>query len=178
MNELEKTGITRNIDDLGRVAIPKEIRRKLKIREGDNFEIYVGENIVAFKKFSPLSMLDSTIPVICNAVHKSMKTKIAITDKNKVIYIHGNPNLLSANLQISNDVDFHMQRRVPYSANGKESVYLDIENLIYVTYLQPIIVNGELLGSVAVIGSEDCRPMELEIHAANVVTEYLTSMMK
>ena len=64
---MRATGIVRRIDDLGRVVIPKEIRRSMSIREGDPLEIYIEKDIVCFRKYSPIGEIDTdTIKIVCN----------------------------------------------------------------------------------------------------------------
>ena len=65
---MKATGIVRRIDDLGRVVIPKEIRRNMRIREGDPLEIYIENGCVCFRKYSPISEIDlDTIKKICDS---------------------------------------------------------------------------------------------------------------
>ena len=66
---MKATGIVRRIDDLGRVVIPKEIRRTMRIREGDPLEIFVSnEGEVIFKKYSPISELGSIAAQYCEVL--------------------------------------------------------------------------------------------------------------
>ena len=79
---MKATGIVRRIDDLGRVVIPKEIRRTMRIREGDPLEIYTDtDGQVIFKKYSPMGELSEFAAQICDALHKTTGSIAAVCDR-------------------------------------------------------------------------------------------------
>ena len=85
---MKATGIVRRIDDLGRVVIPKEIRRTMRIREGDPLEIYTDrEGEVIFKKYSPMGELSEFAAQICDALHKTTGGIAAVCDRDAVIAV-------------------------------------------------------------------------------------------
>ena len=87
---MKATGIVRRIDDLGRVVIPKEIRRTMRIREGDPLEIYTSrDGEVIFKKYSLLGGLDDFAAQFCETLSKSCNTITAVTDRDTVIAVAG-----------------------------------------------------------------------------------------
>ena len=87
---MKATGIVRRIDDLGRVVIPKEIRRTMRIREGDPLEIYTDrEGEVIFKKYSPVGELEPFAAQICESVAKVSNCTVAVTDRDSVIAVSG-----------------------------------------------------------------------------------------
>ena len=87
---MKATGIVRRIDDLGRVVIPKEIRRTLRIREGDPLEIYTEKDgEVIFKKYSPMGDLGEFAGQICEAIGKNTGYIAAVCDRDAIIAVHG-----------------------------------------------------------------------------------------
>src|SRR5690554_683786 len=88
---MKATGVVRRIDDLGRIVIPKEIRRSLRIREGDSLEIYTdGTNSITFKKYSPVESINNFIFQYVEALNVSSKKDIIITDTEKIVAVSGN----------------------------------------------------------------------------------------
>ena len=89
---MKATGIVRRIDDLGRVVIPKEIRRTMRIREGDPLEIYTDrDGEVIFKKYSPIGELTAFATQYAETLHKTGQLNVAVTDRDAVIAVSGLP---------------------------------------------------------------------------------------
>lgn len=89
---MKATGIVRRIDDLGRVVIPKEIRRTLRIREGDPLEIYTEKDgEVIFKKYSPMGDLSDFAGQLCDSIGKHTGRIAAISDRDTIIALSGAP---------------------------------------------------------------------------------------
>ena len=87
---MKATGIVRRIDDLGRVVIPKEIRRTMRIREGDPLEIYTDrDGEVIFKKYSPVGEMLSEAQGYCETLYKSCGLVVAVCDRDSVIACAG-----------------------------------------------------------------------------------------
>ena len=82
---MKETGILRRIDELGRIVVPKEIRKKLKIREGDNLDIFVSEDNVILRKYSPLNDLEAILTILLDAFKKINNVAIVVTDLSKII---------------------------------------------------------------------------------------------
>ncbi len=89
---MKATGIVRRIDDLGRVVIPKEIRRTLRIREGDPLEIYTEKDGgVIFRKYSPMGDLQDFASQICESIGKNTGRIAAVSDRDSIIALSGAP---------------------------------------------------------------------------------------
>ena len=87
---MKATGIVRRIDDLGRVVIPKEIRRTMRIREGDPLEIYTAsDGEVIFKKYSPIASLERFSGATARSLHDLSGKLAVITDTDEVLYAFG-----------------------------------------------------------------------------------------
>lgn len=127
MKTMKATGIVRRIDDLGRVVIPKEIRRTLKIREGDPLEIFLEKDCVCFQKYSTLGSLDEEVLRIAQFMaQRTFKHQIAIYDRDCRI---SGPHSYSLYADVSWE-----ENRTPFKYKGM-GVY-------------PIISNGELYGYI------------------------------
>ena len=88
---MKATGVVRRIDDLGRIVIPKELRRNLRIREGDSIEIYIdGTNSIILKKYSPIENISSFIHQLSEAIYQTTKKSIIITDCERILASNGN----------------------------------------------------------------------------------------
>ena len=109
---MKATGIVRRIDDLGRVVIPKEIRRTLRIRDGDPLEIYTEKDgEVIFKKYSPMGELGDYAASMCETLGRAAGVPVAISDRDAVIAVSGVPkrelrlNLAGSALSVSEKDD-------------------------------------------------------------------------
>ncbi len=87
---MKATGIVRRVDVLGRVVVPKEIRKILSIDEGDPIEIFTEKDSIVLKKYSPLSNMDGLLDDVCKALLRITGKSVIITDKNTVLAVSGN----------------------------------------------------------------------------------------
>ena len=137
---MKATGIIRRIDELGRVVIPREIRRSLKIREGDPLEILIEKNCVCFKKYSTLgSFSEDILRVAQDMAQRTFKHQIAIYNRDSKI---SGPNSYSSYVDESWE-----DKRTPFKYEGM-GVY-------------PIISDGELYGYVCCPGSDMSAEMTM-----------------
>ena len=84
---MKSTGVVRRIDELGRIVVPKEMRRILRIREGDSLEISTDSDAIVLKKYSLVESINSFIIQYVDAIHASSKKEIIVTDMEKVIAV-------------------------------------------------------------------------------------------
>jgi AbrB family transcriptional regulator (stage V sporulation protein T) len=144
---LKETGMLRRIDELGRIVIPKEIRKKLKIREGDNLDIFVNESGVVLKKYSPLNDLEKILEILINGFKRKFNVDFVITDKENIICssIRGiNPlERISKNLfdtiSLNKELEVNKSSRIYITDNFQ----IDDNALI-----KPIVIYGDLFGAV------------------------------
>ena len=109
---MKATGIVRRIDDLGRVVIPKEIRRTMRIREGDPLEIFTDKDgEVIFKKYSPMNELSDFAVQMCDTLGKTSGYPTAITDRDNIIAVCGAPKRDLLGKQISGELEGVMNGR-------------------------------------------------------------------
>lgn len=151
---MKATGIVRRIDDLGRVVIPKEIRRTMRIREGDPLEIYTSkEGEVIFKKYSLMGDIDDLAGQFCEALSKNVSGIVAVTDRDTVISIAGGGKRELLEKRISGELEKILEDRSIYrDTSGEGAVAVTEGNEKYTVYLAaPILSQGDMLGSVLFI---------------------------
>lgn len=155
---MKATGIVRRIDDLGRVVIPKEIRRTLRIREGDPLEIFVDrEGEVILKKYSPINELGHFAKEYAEALFDSLKSPVMICDRDEVIAVAGESKKDYLNKNISPDITKIIENRTPVFETEKRNMeVIDGNELELHSYcISPIIANGDPIGCVMVFSKEE-----------------------
>ena len=146
---MRATGIVRRIDDLGRVVIPKEIRRTMRIREGDPLEIYTDhEGEVIFKKYSPIGELAQFAAQYAETLFKTCGLAVAICDRDAVIAAAGVPKKDYLERSLTPEAEAAIEARQLYSSRSGDGFSL-IEGGHPVGCLMPIITDGDLTGCVA-----------------------------
>ena len=150
------TLITRRIDDLGRIVIPKEIRNKLKIKQGDCLSISLEDEKIVFKKKSLVADNFNVIESVVKTISKLENIEILITDLDKVIYSN------SRNIPIKTEINAELSKEIFY---GKEKIVdnKEIFNKRNNYLIQPIIVNGDIIGSVIIINLKKISESNLMI---------------
>ncbi len=149
---MKATGIVRRIDDLGRVVIPKEIRRTMRIREGDPLEIYTDrEGEVIFKKYSPIGELTSFAAQYADTLNKTCGMSVLITDRDVVIASAGVSKKEYTEKKLSTDIEDIIESRTLYVQNtDAEKVYaIDDGGSHFISCAMPIISEGDIVGCVA-----------------------------
>lgn len=149
---MKATGVIRRIDDLGRIVIPKEIRRNFKINEGDSLEIFVDSNQIVLKKYS---LLDDMMELSRNLVDvfKNIYSKnIVITDKEKVIASSKDLRKEYLDKELAGNIKNKIDDRSELCLT--DIVLIADGNLVDSCFLVPIIANSDCLGSVILIDNE------------------------
>ncbi len=174
---MKATGIVRRIDDLGRVVIPKEIRRTMRIRDGEPLEIYTSrEGEVIFKKYSPLGELASHADSFAQAISKAAGMTVAISDRDAVIACAGGGKKDLLDKPLSSELERLMSARQPYvRARGSSHTVRAVESAAgsTVALAVPIISGGDLVGSVAMIQNGDGAVGDAEMKLAQAAAIYL-----
>lgn len=155
---MKATGIVRRIDDLGRVVIPKEIRRTMRIREGDPLEIYTDrEGEVIFKKYSPIGELAGFATEYAETLHKVCGISVLIFDRDVVIASAGVPKREYVDKKMSEELEEIAERRQLYVRKSKEEripVIAD-ESSHCLNCAMPIITEGDMIGCVCTVTSNE-----------------------
>ena len=146
---MKATGIVRRIDDLGRVVIPKEIRRTMRIREGDPLEIYTSrEGEVIFKKYSLLGGVEDFAAELCETMSRSTGSVCAVTDRDTVIAVAGGSKRELMGKRITPELEQIMESRKIYQYTGEGQPLQVTEGIdsLLTTVAAPILAEGDLLG--------------------------------
>ena len=152
---MKATGIVRRIDDLGRVVIPKEIRRTMRIREGDPLEIYTDrEGEVIFKKYSPIGELSAFAAQYAETLYKTCNLSVVITDRDAVIAHAGVPKKDFSDKTLTTEAEKLMESRSMYSyRDGADKIFATPEGENhFIRCAMPIISGGDIIGCVASMG--------------------------
>jgi len=156
---MKATGIVRRIDDLGRVVIPKEIRRTLRIKEGDPLEIFTDRNgEVILKKYSPMTDLSFFAQEYADSLHDATGHVAFIADEEEVVAVSGAPRKVFVDKKISEYAINIMKSGKTYVSNsvGENSA---IDNIQYQSQvIAPIIASGKSAGIVVLL-SKDSKAM-------------------
>lgn len=179
---MKATGIVRRIDDLGRIVIPKEIRRTLRIREGDPLEIYTEKDgEVIFKKYSPMGDLQTFAAQMCEAIGKNTGHIAAVTDRDAIIAVAGAPKRELLEKRNSAELEQLMEQRKSYRYRSGESRLRVAEAVdrYYLGVAAPIVAEGDLMGCVLLLMDEsDAEPTESEQKLAQTVAGFLGRQME
>lgn len=156
---MKATGIVRRIDDLGRVVIPKEIRRTLRIREGDPLEIFTDrEGEIILKKYSPIGELSLFAKQYAEALAQAISGVVCITDTDQVIAAAGAGKKEFQEKFLNKQVEKLMSEREILIAKNGERKFVKLvseQNDEYETeVIAPILCEGDVIGTVALLGKE------------------------
>ena len=182
---MKATGIVRRIDDLGRVVIPKEIRRTLRIREGDPLEIFTDrEGGVILKKYSPIGELSEFSREYADSLQQTIGNIIVICDKDNIISVSGSPKKEYVDKKVSIELEKIMEnRKAIVLGEGSEKIiglYEDeMENKYYAQVIAPIITEGDAIGAVLIISTEPSIKFgNLELKLAETAASFLGKQME
>ncbi len=155
---MKATGIVRRIDDLGRVVIPKEIRRTMRIREGDPLEIYTDrEGEVIFKKYSPIGEMNSFAAQYAETLYKTCNIPCLITDRDSVIACSGVPKKEYFEKRLSADLEKIAENRLGYryrDGDRKLAIIDDAGGTHFISCAVPILADGDIIGVVVSAANE------------------------
>lgn len=192
---MKATGIVRRIDDLGRVVIPKEIRRSLRIREGEPLEIFTNEEGgVVFQKYSPVGEFGEFTAQYAEALHKTAGFPVAICDLDNVIAAAGVPKKEYLEKPITSHLSGILETHRPYSAGIGDPVDVirdasgtdaDASGAngtehrgMLVSYLSPIVSEGNVVGAVMALSDSPVPPDETAKKLINTGALFLSSQMQ
>lgn len=185
---MKATGIVRRIDDLGRVVIPKEIRRTLRIREGDPLEIFTDrEGEVILKKYSPIGELGDFAQEYADSLHESVEHITCISDRDAIIAVSGAPKKEFIDKSVSADMeDIMEERRTVLIKTTSEKDYIKITddeeegNIKYTSQvISPIISEGDPIGAVILLSKDpDVQMGELEVKITETASSFLARQME
>ena len=178
---MKATGIVRRIDELGRVVIPKEIRRTQRIRRGDPLEIFTtGDGEVIFKKYSPIGEMNAVAAQYTEVLSKSFALTALVADRDRILTVSGSGRRELADRSISQPLEKLMDGRRLYQCEGiAEKCILYEGSPRAVLCAAPIIAAGDVTGVVALL-TEDrtATPDAAQLKAVNVAAAFLARQME
>ena len=179
---MKATGIVRRVDDLGRIVIPKEIRRTLRIREGDPLEIYTEKDGgVIFRKYSPMGDLQEFAAQMCESIGSATGLIAAVSDRDSIIALHGAPKRELIDKPNSPELDRLMEQRKNYRYQEGDAAIRACEGTdkYHLGVAAPILSQGDLMGCVMLLLGEDRTPLqEHDQKLVQTVAGFLSKQME
>ena len=180
---MKATGIVRRIDELGRVVIPKEIRRTLRIKEGDPLEIFTDRDELMLKKYSPIATLERFSKATARSLNDLSGKLAVICDTDGILHAFGDGKKDLDGKTLSPDMDKILKERRSYIANAAEGgdilpITSDMEG-VTAQVIVPIVSGGDCLGAVAVLSKEDGARMDAnEMNLARLTADILANQFE
>jgi len=178
---MKATGIVRRIDDLGRVVIPKEIRRTLRIREGDPLEIFVDrEGEVILKKYSPINELGHFATEYAESLYDSLQFPIVICDRDEIIALAGISKKDYLQKHIGTELEHTMEERktlTEFDSSVIEIIEGQTEELDAYC-ISPIIANGDPIGCVMAFSIDAGTMSKMEEKVIDTAARFLAKQME
>ncbi|MFI3328949.1 MAG: AbrB/MazE/SpoVT family DNA-binding domain-containing protein [bacterium] len=168
---MKETGVIRRIDELGRIVIPKEVRKKLKIRNGDSIDIYIDQEKIVLEKYSALKDLDTIIKVLLETLKKVYNAKIVITDMSKIIATTINQVAIHDN--ITEEYITIIEKMQTQDLNQTNIKLNDSYTIDTYSKIKPIIIYGDLFGSILIM---DCNNKSVEL--LDVINSFISDYLE
>ena len=183
---MKATGVVRRIDDLGRVVIPKEIRKTLRIKEGDPLEIFTDkEGEVILKKYSPIGELSEFATEYADTLAKTTGHIACITDRDTVIAVSGGSKKEFLEQGISAELEKIMEDKEKYTSKENNDMAVPItkndnkERRFNSQVVYPIISDGNTIGTVILLSKDKSTKMsEVEQKVVQSAASFLGSQME
>ena len=179
---MKATGIVRRIDDLGRIVIPKEIRRTMRIREGDPLEIFTDrEGELIFKKYSPIGELTDFAAQVCDSLRRSADGIAAVCDRDSVIAIAGGAKKELLEKPVSPQLGEIMDGRSVYRqlTGGSTLPVSPADEKYCLSVAAPILSEGDVLGCVLIVTPRGSAPGgDVEYKLAQAAAFFLGKQME
>ena len=160
---MKATGIVRRVDDLGRIVIPKEIRRTLRIREGDPLEIYTEKDGgVIFRKYSPMGDLQEFASQMCESIGNATGHIAAVADRDSIIALFGAPRKELMDKPNSPELERIMEQRKNYRYQSGDMPIRasEMSEKYHLGVASPILSQGDLMGCVMLLLGDGDSPMQ------------------
>ena len=156
------TGIIRRIDELGRVVIPKEIRKELRIKNGENLEIYTENNRIIIKKHSPLNKISEISNTIAETLNITLKATIIISDTDKYISASGKNSQKYLDKNLSDELLELIMNNKSIIINEEPFKLIKDKEEKGNYLINPISINGDIYGAIIAISKEPLSKNDLQ----------------
>jgi AbrB family transcriptional regulator (stage V sporulation protein T) len=181
---MKATGIVRRIDDLGRVVIPKEIRRTMRIREGDSLEIFTDrQGEIILKKYSPIGEMSNFAKDYAESLATTLGCTICITDHDQIIAAAGFGKKELQDKYISKRMESVIAEREQVMAYRGEKRFVPVTEEMQDSYageiISPVICEGDILGAVILLEKQDKKKLgETELRVVTCASNFLGRQME
>jgi len=180
---MKATGIVRRIDELGRIVVPKEIRRTLRIREGDPLEIFTDKDgEIVLKKYSPIGELSIFAQEYVDATAQILGCPVCVTDRDQIIAVAGVAKKDLLGKPLHKELEEAINDREAIMAKKGEKKYIKItgdDDIYEGQIVQTIICEGDAIGAVIILNKDSRNPLtETERKAAVIAANFLGKQME
>lgn len=168
---MKVAGVVRRIDELGRIVVPKEIRKTLRIKNGENLEIFIQNENIILRKYSQLGNLSELSDSIVESLNSYLKANVLISDTNNFISVSGPLKKKYLNLEISEEIFKIINNRKPTILKNKPLSLTQNEKEEKNIFINPIISSGDVIGSIIVISDKEIS--QNTINTVDILTKVL-----
>lgn len=176
---MKATGVVRRIDELGRIVIPKEIRKTMRLREGEKIEIYISnKDEILLKKFSTLKNISDFAQNFADSITSFIKHNIIITDTDSIIALSGPLKKEYLHKNISDELAFSIRRRENILQNYRKSIKLTDDKEIEGSYvINSIVVGGDVVGLIIILSEEE-TVKDTDEKIAQIASQFFTKYLE
>lgn len=178
---MKTTGVVRRIDDLGRIVIPKDIRKSLRIRDGESLEFFVDKETISLKKFSTSEDLSEMSQSLLDTIYMTISKSIFVTDRDKVVAGTGKLKKEFYGVNISTRLEdylFQTENLVKGTSLVEELVDSKNKGIEYKYILSPILSDGETMGLVLMIIEDSKSFTEEDEHIIQIIANFLSKYLE
>ena len=163
---MKATGFVRRIDDLGRVVVPKEIRRTLRIREGDPLEIFTDrDGEIILKKYSPIGEMGGLAQQFCESASQILNATVGVRDHDTFLAAAGTDKKILLGKMIHEDLEGFLQERQVGSTKTLSSDFPSLVDGFELPYKKniaaTILSQGDVIGSIVILDREDAEALTI-----------------
>ncbi len=173
---MKATGVVRRIDELGRIVIPKEIRKNFRIKEGENVEIYIDDNNIILKKYSELKNVSDISSNIIDSVFSVINKDIVITDMSNIVELSPSLKNVFLNKELSVEYQNMLSKREKIIQKSSKNLCITDQTVNYSYIVNPMIVNGDLIGSIVLLSKDTITNNDIIV--LDIITKILTKYIE
>jgi len=171
-----KTGIVRRVDDLGRIVIPKEIRKSLRIKEGDPLEISIANNSVLLERYVPMHEFKVQAKIFLRTFFNQFKVPVALCDRYEIIAAEGAH--ITPNSRIADSLEFHVNESIEYiHGPGNAAIQVVFDMDFCANAIIPIATGTDKLGGLVLIRQTDELPNDEQLQCARFLAKVLADQI-
>lgn len=168
---MKATGVVRRIDELGRIVIPKEIRKNFRIKEGENIEIYIDDNNIILKKYSELKNVSDISSNIIDSVFSIINKDIIITDMSNIVELSSSLKNVFLTKELNVEYQNLISKREKVIQKTPQNLLVTDQSIQQSYIMNPLIVNGDLIGSIVLFSKETITNSDLIV--MDIITKIL-----